>query len=90
MVFHTHPATVDGVRYFRAEDWYPSLRFEIGDRVRLLVSRGHETFRVGTVVGRNLALWDMQHDNPRPYQVRLDGLRIVHRLHEHQLMETEL
>lgn len=90
MGLEVYPARVDGVRFFPASDWYPNLRLAIGQRVRILVSRGHERFRLGTVIAHNLALWELDGLKPRPYQVRLDDLRVVHRFHERDLMETDL
>lgn len=90
MGLNTKPARVDGVRFFQATDWFQELAFDIGQRVRVLVSRGHERFRLGTIISQNVALWELDGLNPRPYQVRLDDLRVVYRFHEHELMETDL
>jgi len=85
-VSHKEPAEIDGIRYFDASDWYRDLKFNVGDTVRVNVYRLHEWRRIGTVVGINLALGELNSPRgPRPYQVRYEDLEVVHRFHEHEL-----
>lgn len=95
MTHSVHPAVIDDVRFFDVVGWYNDLRFHVGQAVRIKAIRGHDRNRIGRVVGINLALYELQglpaggnwpeHRLPRPYQVRLEGLRAVYRFHEREL-----
>lgn len=95
MTHSVHPAVIDDVRFFDVVGWYNDLQFHVGQAVRVKAIRGHDRNRIGRVVGINLALYELQrlpaggnwpdHRLPRPYQVRLEGLRAVYRFHEREL-----
>lgn len=96
MTLALEPAVIDEIRFFSVGGWYNDLRFHVGQAVRIKVSRGRERNRIGTVVGINLALYELErlpaggnwpeHRLPRPYQVRLEELRAVYRFHERELV----
>jgi hypothetical protein len=94
------PAVIDGIRFFDCVGWYNDLRFEVGQLVRVKAIRGRERNRLGTVVGINIAFYELrrlpaggnwpEHRLPRPYQVRLEDLRAVYRFHERELEPAPL
>ena len=95
MTLSLEPAVIDEIRFFSVVGWYNDLRFHVGQVVRIKAIRGHDRNRIGTVVGINIALYELfplkaggnwpEHLMPRPYQVRLEDLRAVYRFHEREL-----